>query len=91
MDERDFGVTITIYIIIKMLTRAFRCKQYFGSWDHFGTMFDLKMKKEDKEKVQELMFQKKSKKAMMVSMITIFLPESSCPGFAFYENFLWFP
>lgn len=30
-------------------------------WDHvFGTMFDLKKEKEDKEKVQELMFQKKS-------------------------------
>ncbi len=26
-------------------------------WDHvFGTMFDLKKEKEDKEKVQELMF-----------------------------------
>ena len=31
-------------------------------WDHvFGTMFDLKREKEDKEKVQELMYQKKSK------------------------------
>lgn len=30
-------------------------------WDHvFGTMFDLKKEKEDKEKVQELMFSKKS-------------------------------
>jgi sterol desaturase/sphingolipid hydroxylase (fatty acid hydroxylase superfamily) len=30
-------------------------------WDHvFGTMFDLKKEKEDKEKVQELMFDKKS-------------------------------
>ena len=30
-------------------------------WDHvFGTMFDLKKEKEDKEKVQELMFEKKS-------------------------------
>ena len=30
-------------------------------WDHvFGTMFDLKKEKEDKEKVKELMFQKKS-------------------------------
>jgi len=29
-------------------------------WDHiFGTMFDLKKEKEDKEKVQELMFEKK--------------------------------
>jgi len=29
-------------------------------WDHvFGTMFDLKKEKEDKEKVQQLMFQKK--------------------------------
>ena len=29
-------------------------------WDHvFGTMFDLKREKEDKEKVQELMFEKK--------------------------------
>lgn len=29
-------------------------------WDHvFGTMFDLKKEKEDKEKVQELMFSKK--------------------------------
>jgi sterol desaturase/sphingolipid hydroxylase (fatty acid hydroxylase superfamily) len=29
-------------------------------WDHvFGTMFDLKKEKEDKEKVKELMFQKK--------------------------------
>lgn len=29
-------------------------------WDHvFGTMFDLKKEKEDKEKVQELMFDKK--------------------------------
>ena len=28
-------------------------------WDHvFGTMFDLKKEKEDKEKVQELMFKK---------------------------------
>lgn len=31
-------------------------------WDHvFGTMFDLKKEKEDKEKVQELMFEKKKK------------------------------
>ena len=30
-------------------------------WDHvFGTMFDLKNEKEDKEKVQELMFDKKA-------------------------------
>lgn len=30
-------------------------------WDHvFGTMFDLKKEKEDKEKVQELMFEKKN-------------------------------
>ena len=30
-------------------------------WDHvFGTMFDLKKEKEDKEKVKELMFSKKS-------------------------------
>jgi len=30
-------------------------------WDHvFGTMFDLKKEKEDKEKVQELMFNKKT-------------------------------
>lgn len=30
-------------------------------WDHvFGTMFDLKREKEDKEKVKELMFDKKS-------------------------------
>ena len=30
-------------------------------WDHvFGTMFDLKKEKEDKEKVQELMFRQKS-------------------------------
>ncbi len=30
-------------------------------WDHvFGTMFDLKKEKEDKEKVKELMFNKKS-------------------------------
>ena len=30
-------------------------------WDHvFGTMFDLKKEKEDKEKVQELMFDKKA-------------------------------
>jgi len=29
-------------------------------WDHvFGTMFDLKKEKEDKEKVKELMFDKK--------------------------------
>ena len=29
-------------------------------WDHvFGTMFDLKKEKENKEKVQELMFEKK--------------------------------
>jgi hypothetical protein len=28
-------------------------------WDHvFGTMFDLKKEKEDKQKVQELMFDK---------------------------------
>ena len=33
-------------------------------WDHvFGTMFDLKKEKEDKEKVQELMFQKEKQKA----------------------------
>ncbi len=32
-------------------------------WDHvFGTMFDLKNEKEDKEKVKELMFSKKSTK-----------------------------
>ena len=32
-------------------------------WDHvFGTMFDLKKEKEDKEKVQELMFVSKSRK-----------------------------
>jgi sterol desaturase/sphingolipid hydroxylase (fatty acid hydroxylase superfamily) len=31
-------------------------------WDHvFGTMFDLKKEKEDKEKVKELMFEKKEK------------------------------
>ena len=31
-------------------------------WDHvFGTMFDLKNEKEDKEKVKELMFEKSSK------------------------------
>ena len=31
-------------------------------WDHiFGTMFDLKKEKEDKEKVKELMFEKKHK------------------------------
>ena len=31
-------------------------------WDHvFGTMFDLKKEKEDKEKVKELMFEKSSK------------------------------
>jgi len=31
-------------------------------WDHvFGTMFDLKKEKEDKEKVKELMYEKKSK------------------------------
>jgi sterol desaturase/sphingolipid hydroxylase (fatty acid hydroxylase superfamily) len=31
-------------------------------WDHiFGTMFDLKKEKEDKEKVKELMFDKKEK------------------------------
>jgi sterol desaturase/sphingolipid hydroxylase (fatty acid hydroxylase superfamily) len=30
-------------------------------WDHFfGTMFDLKKEKEEKEKVQDLMFKKKS-------------------------------
>ena len=30
-------------------------------WDHvFGTMFDLKKEKEDKEKVQELMFSNKT-------------------------------
>ena len=30
-------------------------------WDHvFGTMFDLKKEKEDKQKVQELMFEKKA-------------------------------
>ena len=30
-------------------------------WDHvFGTMFDLKKEKEDKEKVKELMFTKKT-------------------------------
>jgi len=28
----------------------------------FGTMFDLKKEKEDKEKVKELMFEKKGKK-----------------------------
>jgi sterol desaturase/sphingolipid hydroxylase (fatty acid hydroxylase superfamily) len=33
-------------------------------WDHvFGTMFDLKNEKEDKEKVQELMFSKKKTKS----------------------------
>jgi len=33
-------------------------------WDHvFGTMFDLRKEKEDKEKVQELMFQKEKQKA----------------------------
>lgn len=32
-------------------------------WDHvFGTMFDLKKEKEDKEKVKELMFEKKADK-----------------------------
>jgi sterol desaturase/sphingolipid hydroxylase (fatty acid hydroxylase superfamily) len=32
-------------------------------WDHvFGTMFNLKIEKEDKEKVQELMFTKKKEK-----------------------------
>ena len=31
-------------------------------WDHvFGTMFDLKKEKEDKEKVKELMYEKKNK------------------------------
>ena len=31
-------------------------------WDHvFGTMFDLKREKEDKEKVKELMFERKKK------------------------------
>jgi sterol desaturase/sphingolipid hydroxylase (fatty acid hydroxylase superfamily) len=31
-------------------------------WDHiFGTMFDLKKEKEDRQKVEELMFQKKEK------------------------------
>jgi sterol desaturase/sphingolipid hydroxylase (fatty acid hydroxylase superfamily) len=34
-------------------------------WDHvFGTMFDLKKEKEDKEKVQELMFSNTSKKQL---------------------------
>jgi sterol desaturase/sphingolipid hydroxylase (fatty acid hydroxylase superfamily) len=34
-------------------------------WDHvFGTMFDLKKEKEDKAKVQELMFSKDSKKQL---------------------------
>jgi len=34
-------------------------------WDHvFGTMFDLSKEKEDKEKVQELMFSKTSKKEL---------------------------
>jgi sterol desaturase/sphingolipid hydroxylase (fatty acid hydroxylase superfamily) len=33
-------------------------------WDHvFGTMFNLKKEKEDKEKVQELMFTRKTRKA----------------------------
>jgi sterol desaturase/sphingolipid hydroxylase (fatty acid hydroxylase superfamily) len=32
-------------------------------WDHvFGTMFDLKKEKEDKEKVQSLMFVRKQRK-----------------------------
>ena len=36
-------------------------------WDHvFGTMFDLKKEKEDKQKVQELMFARKSKKETMM-------------------------
>ena len=35
-------------------------------WDHvFGTMFDLKKEKEDKEKVQELMFSNKSPKKQL--------------------------
>lgn len=35
-------------------------------WDHvFGTMFDLKKEKEDKEKVQELMFTKKAPKKQL--------------------------
>ena len=35
-------------------------------WDHvFGTMFDLKKEKEDKEKVQELMFSKSSSKKQL--------------------------
>jgi sterol desaturase/sphingolipid hydroxylase (fatty acid hydroxylase superfamily) len=35
-------------------------------WDHvFGTMFDLKREKEDKEKVQELMFSKKAVKKQL--------------------------
>ena len=36
-------------------------------WDHvFGTMFDLKKEKEDKEKVEELMFSRKSSKSELV-------------------------
>ncbi len=36
-------------------------------WDHvFGTMFNLKKEKEDKEKVQELMFSRKPRKENMV-------------------------
>ena len=35
-------------------------------WDHvFGTMFDLKKEKEDKEKVQELMFKRNPNKKDM--------------------------
>jgi sterol desaturase/sphingolipid hydroxylase (fatty acid hydroxylase superfamily) len=35
-------------------------------WDHvFGTMFDLKKEKEDKEKVQELMFSNKTSKKQL--------------------------
>ena len=36
-------------------------------WDHvFGTMFDLKQEKEDKQKVQELMFSRKPSKSGLV-------------------------
>ncbi len=43
-------------------------------WDHvFGTMFDLKKEKEDKEKVQELMFNKYPK-GSAGTFITIFHP-----------------
>jgi sterol desaturase/sphingolipid hydroxylase (fatty acid hydroxylase superfamily) len=36
-------------------------------WDHvFGTMFNLKKEKEDKEKVQELMFARKPRKENIV-------------------------